>query len=93
MKNANVSEAEAIALAEACKALKINDDRNMVLIAKVYKGADSADKNKVVELSKMLHRMKEEGKSKGDAEKALENQDVSTTTKELLIKMYKDLHI
>ena len=93
MKNANVSEAEAIALAEACKALKINDDRNMVLIAKVYKGADSADRNKVVELSKMLHRMKEEGKSKGDAEKALENQNVSTTTKELLIKMYKDLHI
>ena len=93
MKNANVSEAEAIALAEACKALKINDDRNMVLIAKVYKGADSTDKKKVVELSKMLHRMKEEGKSKGDAEKALENQNVSTTTKELLIKMYKDLHI
>lgn len=93
MKNANVSEAEAIALAEACKALKINDDRNMVLIAKVYKGVDSADKKKVVELSKMLHRMKEEGKSKGDAEKALENQNVSTTTKELLIKMYKDLHI
>ena len=65
----------------------------MVLIAKVYKGADSTDKKKVVELSKMLHRMKEEGKSKVDAEKALENQNVSTTTKELLIKMYKDLHI
>lgn len=93
MKNANVSEAEAIALAEACKALGINDDRNMVLIGKVYKDASSADKKKVVELSKMLHRMKENGKSRDEAEKALENESISTATKDLLVKMYKDLHI
>ena len=93
VKKANISQNEAIALVEACKAVGINDDRNMVLIASVYKGASNADKSEIVKLSKLLHRMKEDGKSKNEAKNTLENESISNTTKELLLKMYDKLHI
>ena len=65
----------------------------MVLIASVYKGASNADKSEIVKLSKLLHRMKEDGKSKNEAKNTLENESISNTTKELLLKMYDKLHI
>ena len=37
--------------------------------------------------------MKEDGKSKNEAKNTLENESISNTTKELLLKMYDKLHI
>ncbi len=93
MKKANIPQNEAIALAEACKAVKINNEDNMVLIANVYKEASNSDKSQIVKLSKLLLRMKEDGRSENDAKNTLKNQSISRTTKDLLLKMYDKLHI
>ena len=92
MKDAGLSEQDARAVESACKRFRINDDRNMAEVGKVWKKASEGDKSKIFELSQILIEVKRDRGSQQDAEKALQNARVGSTTKDLLLKMYKNLH-
>ena len=92
MKETGLSEQDAKAIEEACKRYKIMDDRDMAEAGKVWKRASESDKSKIFELTKVLIEVKRDGGSQQDAEKALENARVGSSTKDLLLKMYKNLH-
>ncbi len=92
MNETGMSEQDARAFEELCRREGITDDRNMARIGKVYKSAPESDKKWIVKISKMLHEMRRDRKSKNDAIKALEGERISPSTKEALEKMYEKLH-
>ena len=92
MKDAGLSEEEAKSIEVACKKFRINDDRNMAEVGKVWKKTSEADKSKIFELAQILIEVKRDGGNIQQAEKTLDNARVGSNTKELLLKMYKNLH-
>lgn len=92
VKETGMSLDDARAIEAQCKKYRINDDRNMALVGGVYKKVSESDKKEIFKLSSVLYEMKRNGKSEKEAREVLDNQaHVSSTTKDLLMKMYDKL--
>ena len=92
MDSTGLSASNAESLQNECKNYGINDDRNMVEVAKVWKSVSQAEKKYIVQLSKMLYECKANGESFSTAKRVLQGQ-VNSSTMDKFEKMYKNLHI